>query len=335
MSHHRALATIVALILLVGMVAPVAAQSEVVVTTTDNAQLRSGPGRENGSLGVVPYNTTISATGRNKDGSWVQVNYNGTAGWIATFLLSWTGTLDTLPVGGVVAATPQQPVVAGGPVSATNQNVLNVRAAPSSNSAQLGQLAAGTTISLNGRWGSGNSMWVRFDYNGQPAWAAGWLLSINGDVNALLDIEAAQNAVLGLCAGGNAPEAAPYSGGAGLHPIILLNDTGGRHAWDSQIGNWGAGRTPGSAELVGCVSPEQQVSIETCLYNGPSITRYIYRVDVRLIAAQTGQVITSTPLTGSFPRECRFQEPYNLTVLSGGHVSLDQLREWLRPYVNP
>lgn len=80
----------------------VLAQSDVMVTTTDNAQLRSGPGREHSSLGIVPYNTTLPAAGRNEDSSWVMVSYNGSTGWIAQFLLSWTGNLDTLPLGGVV-----------------------------------------------------------------------------------------------------------------------------------------------------------------------------------------------------------------------------------------
>jgi len=326
---------IIVIILIMSLAVTVSAQSEVMVTTTDNVQLRSGPGRDFSSLGVVPYNTTLPGIGRNEDSSWVQVNYNGTVGWIATFLLNWTGNVDMLPVGGAVVSPPAASPPAPGSVTAVNSSTLNVRSAPNTGAATLGQLAPGTTITLNGRWGSGNSMWVRFDYGGQNAWAAGWLLTISGDVNALTDVEAAQNAVLGACSGASAPDAAAYTPGAGVHPVLLLNETGGVHSWNNQIGNWGVGRTYAAAQLVACVGAERRVAIETCLYYGPSITRYEYQIDIRIVVAQTGAVIRQGTVSGTAPRYCRQTEPYNLTVLSGNHVTITDLLSWLQSIVAP
>jgi uncharacterized protein YraI len=334
------------LLLVFGTTVSVIAQSDVTITTTSAVNLRSGTDIEFDSVGVVPFNTTLPALGRNEDTTWVQVNYNGTIGWIALYLVNWSGDLDSLPVGGVDATTSvpvnleastsesAQPAATGA-VSGRNDSVINIRSGPTINSGQLGQLPAGTTLNLNGRLGSGNTLWVRFDYNGQPAWVAGWLLNISGDVNALPDVEAAQNAALQVCGGGSAPEAPAYNGGPGVHPVLLLNESGGRHAWDSQLGSWGVGSTPGSAELIACVGEQQRINIQTCPYYGPSIDRYHYVVNVRLISAQTGQQIANTSLTGADPRECRSQEPYNLTVLDGSPVSYDQLHSWLQPFVSP
>ena len=343
MLFRRFLTLLVVFLLILGVTGIANANSNVTLTTRDNVQLRSGPGRQYDSLARVPFNTSLPGTGRNDDNSWIQANYNGTIGWIAAYLLNWVGDINSLPVGGIAAASPPpaaaapaaQPLPAGS-VSATNAHVLNLRIGPSSSSSLAGQLPAGSTIGLTGRWGSGGSMWVRFDLNGQTLWVAGWLLTINGDANALPDVQAAQNAVLTLCGGGSAPEATPYNGGAGIHPIVLLNETGGTNAWNSQIGNWGVGRNLGAAQLVGCVSAQTQNSIETCFYNiGPNIVRYEYSVSVRVINAQTGQVIGATTLSGSPPRNCRNQEPISLAYLYGGSVTLQQVRDFLQPFVHP
>jgi uncharacterized protein YraI len=284
----------------------------------------------------------MPAIGRNADSSWLQVNYNGTIGWIATYLLNVTVSPDVLPIPGanvpppvVVEPVVPPPVSATGPAVATNARAITVRNAPNNNGTQLGELPAGTTFGLNGRWGTGNRLWVRFDFNGQRGWVAARGLTITGDVNSLLDVEAAQNTVVSLCAGGAAPEVAFYDGAPGIHPVLVLSNSGGRHTWSRQMGRLGVGNALGVTQLVACLGDEQEVVAETCPYFGPDIVRYIYQIDVRLIVAQTGQQIANTTLTGNFPRECRSSEPYNLTRLAGSRVTLNHLRDWLQPYVNP
>ena len=311
-----------------------AAQTTCSVTAARDVNKRRGPGTGYRVVGNLAANTPYPVIGETtgEDGYvWFQV---GDGGWVRSDVVTASG--DCLTPGSEAPQTspPEQPAPVGS-VNGTNATVLNVRNGPSTNAAQLGQLPAGSAIGLNGRWGSGGTLWVRFDFNGQPAWVAGWLLNISGDPNTLPDMEAAQNVVLGLCAGGAAAEAPAYNAVSGLHPILLINDTGGRHAWDRQMGQWGAGANLASAQLVACLSPEQSVEIQTCSYYGPSIVRYAYQIDVRLIAAQSGQVIATTALRGNDPRECRNQEPYNLVRLDGSRVSFDQLRTWLQPYVSP
>lgn len=346
-SVFRRVLPLLIIALLLSTVAVTLAQGGVTVTTRDNATLRSGPGRENASLAVVPFNTTMPATGRNEDNSWLQVDYNGQSGWIATFLLNWVGDLNSLPVGGVQPAAPAggaaAPAAPAGGVTATNASVMNVRSGPSTSSSQLGRLPAGSTVALNGRWGSGSSAWVRFDFNGQVGWLASWLLTISGDLNSLTDVQAeqaaqsaaiaaAQNALPTVCQGATVPLAAPYVPGAGVHPVALFYEDGTAHPWSGQLGAW-APATPLAAQLVACASRQMDNVIQECLYNGPSIFRHLYAINVRVVVAQTGQVLGTTTITGTPPRECRHTEPWSLVRLDGGSVTFAQLQQWLAPFV--
>lgn len=49
-----------------------------------NLQLRRTPSAEAESLGLIPANTNLVVTGRNGDGNWLRVNYNGIEGWISS-----------------------------------------------------------------------------------------------------------------------------------------------------------------------------------------------------------------------------------------------------------
>ncbi|HEX2909048.1 MAG TPA: hypothetical protein VHO69_19400 [Phototrophicaceae bacterium] len=112
------------LILLSGalvLAGPVAAQSQpdyapVYVTTQDYTVLRAGPGENWERLAVLPYGTTYRATGRTLYGRWLQIVYEGeldagartdftvdgvTYGWVAYWLLTWTGNILQLPLDGV------------------------------------------------------------------------------------------------------------------------------------------------------------------------------------------------------------------------------------------
>jgi hypothetical protein len=74
------------------------AQNPVTVTTRSQSNLRAGPSQSFSSLGRVPANTTLPAEGRDTKTTWIQVNFNGTLGWISVGLLTTNGDLNTLPV---------------------------------------------------------------------------------------------------------------------------------------------------------------------------------------------------------------------------------------------
>ncbi|GAB4481948.1 MAG: hypothetical protein Kow00124_30240 [Anaerolineae bacterium] len=308
--------------------------------------VRAGPGTSYAALGQLPPGSTIVLNGRWGGGPylWVRFDYNGREAWVAGWLLRISGDVMALPdiqagESPPPSAPPSAPPPPAGAVIGTNTGVLNVRGGPGTSYGTLGQLPAGTTITLNARWGSGSSAWVRFDYNGQPAWVAAWLLRITGDVNSLPDIQAeyraAEQAVRQICQTGQAvPLAAAYTGGPGVHPTLILNPNGTDHAWAGWAWSWRPSATL-ATQLVACVEPQQENVIEVCHYTGPDITRYQYSVAVRLFAVQSGQQIASTTLWGTPPRECRQWEPWDLVRLAGQPVQPNQLIDWLRPYAQP
>ncbi|MGJ3239355.1 MAG: SH3 domain-containing protein [Anaerolineae bacterium] len=77
----------------------------------DGLRIRSGPSTGYPTLSNINFNQEFTLTGRNGCGSWVQVSFEGTLGWVsATFVQQLgTGNIQDLPVGGIIAdaATPQ------------------------------------------------------------------------------------------------------------------------------------------------------------------------------------------------------------------------------------
>jgi len=140
------------------------------------------------------------------------------------------------------------------------------------------------------------------------------------------------NALGGVCSGQGVAEAAAYTSGSGTHPIALINESGRRHEWNSRMPEGWYPTGVGEAQLVACIGDERERILEVCPYNGPDITRYVYDITIRLVEARTGDLVTTTTLSGDPPRECRASEPYDLTRLEG-HIDYDQVLDWLRDYV--
>ncbi|MEM9953381.1 MAG: SH3 domain-containing protein [Chloroflexota bacterium] len=72
---------------------------------TDGLRIRSGPSTGYPTIGNINFNQQFSLTGRNRCGSWVQVSFEGTLGWVsATFIQQiGSGNLLDLPEGGIIA----------------------------------------------------------------------------------------------------------------------------------------------------------------------------------------------------------------------------------------
>ncbi|MBN2471745.1 MAG: SH3 domain-containing protein [Anaerolineae bacterium] len=79
-------------------------------------RFRAGPGDGYFVFGNVPRYEVLSVTGRNINGTWLQVNFRGTLGWIAHLgprFIEWqAGSVEAVPLWGVVADGPpvNQPI---------------------------------------------------------------------------------------------------------------------------------------------------------------------------------------------------------------------------------
>lgn len=64
---------------------PLEADPGFAIYTLGNLALRAEPSTEAEQIGIVSFFSTVPVVARNQDGSWLQVNYLGTVGWVAAF----------------------------------------------------------------------------------------------------------------------------------------------------------------------------------------------------------------------------------------------------------
>ncbi|GAB4508437.1 MAG: hypothetical protein OHK0046_00800 [Anaerolineae bacterium] len=192
------------LVLVMGL--PTLAQQEdipdsvdnVYVTVQDFAVLRLGPGLFFERMTVLPPEMMLRATGRTLDGQWIQVAYTGaleegaptdatidgvTYGWVAYWLLVWSGDILELPVDGVETVRyarltgPNFEVRSPGPLNYVYEEEID----PSRRVDLV--VTDPTLIEFTGRIGgptgqSDEYFWLQFRYNGQYYWTASWAFGV-------------------------------------------------------------------------------------------------------------------------------------------------------------
>ncbi|MFW5749058.1 MAG: SH3 domain-containing protein [Chloroflexota bacterium] len=79
-----------------------------VATVRDWLRVRSGPSTAYVIIANVPINSQVNMLGRTAASNWIQVNYQGTLGWVATEWLIFPQefVISQLPIDGIVAEAP-------------------------------------------------------------------------------------------------------------------------------------------------------------------------------------------------------------------------------------
>lgn len=147
----------------------------VYVTTQDFSVFREGPGQAFPRLDVIPPATTLMAIGRTTDAHWVQVRFNNQSGWIASWLLVWSGDLLALPADGV---SPVSYIRRRGPmVTVTNKMYIFDQRyfAPGE---RIDFPADTARVEVTARLGSGNNFWLQFWYVDRYYWLGAWNLHL-------------------------------------------------------------------------------------------------------------------------------------------------------------
>ncbi len=124
--------------------------------TTDNLNLRSGPGSSFGVITLIPRGTKIELTGQQQNG-YLSVSWNGQSGWAH---------------GDWITPDGAAPVPTG---TATTTDNLNLRSGPATSYAALTVMPAGVTVTLNGQESNG---FQSVTWNGTTGWAFAAYLSI-------------------------------------------------------------------------------------------------------------------------------------------------------------
>lgn len=145
------------------------------------------------------------------------------------------------------------------------------------------------------------------------------------------------------CDGQPVAAAAPFVPGTpGPHPVTIM-ERSAVSGWSAAFGRvrseWSSD-TAETTQLVVCFEPESERVAETCDYEGGRVlTRYQYDARLRIVAAQTGQTLVDTAITGGEATACPeilVGDGYSYRY-DGPHVSeaTATLEALLQPFVAP
>lgn len=161
-----------------------ASQTAVYVTTQDFLSFRTGPGLAFERVAIIDPGVTLPAIGRSADVDWVQVYYNGQAGWVAALYLIWTGDIVQLPVDGIDTA----PLIRRVGVAAVTTRDTPLYERDFTEADYLGTLPAGTAVELTGRLGGSGFFRVQVLHEGQLYWIGRWNVRVlDGSTSSLLN----------------------------------------------------------------------------------------------------------------------------------------------------
>jgi uncharacterized protein YgiM (DUF1202 family) len=141
--------------------------------------VRSAPSLSAPVIGVMPLNQLAAAIGRNAGNNWVQIDFGGTRGWVAAWVV--VGSDDTL--GLAVTSDTAEVAPASGAITGKPIYDTSVRAGPGLSYAVQATLPAGTSVPLLARTAESN--WIKISYQGTEGWVAAWLIVATADYNNL------------------------------------------------------------------------------------------------------------------------------------------------------
>jgi hypothetical protein len=147
----------------------------VYVTTQDYSALREGPGQAFARVDVVPAAATIPAIGRTNNADWIQVQFGEKRGWIAAFLLVWSGDMLSLPADGI---NPVSYIRRRGPMITVAQTMLIYDQQFYAPGQKVDFPAETTRVEVTGRLGSGDNYWLQFWYVDRYYWLGAWNLHL-------------------------------------------------------------------------------------------------------------------------------------------------------------
>ena len=140
------------------------------------------------------------------------------------------------------------------------------------------------------------------------------------------------NAVKPLAKGTGAAEASSYKKNQGIHPVVIIDNSGNIHTWNKDLPEEWKPKSIEKTELVAVITKGEK-SIQVCQYTGPSVTRYQNYIQIQLREAKTGNIVKTDTFYGSMPPQCKTRELYHVTAVYGTSISFDEFKPWLQKYV--
>ncbi|MDQ3779502.1 MAG: SH3 domain-containing protein [Chloroflexota bacterium] len=188
--------------------------------TTDDLNLRSGPGASYSTLGTVPANSRLNVSGAAEAG-YYPVSYGEQTGWVAA---------EFVVVDSEAAAEPElvesaQTVPGRGTTEGRATEPLNLRSGPGRESEVLLTMPEGSVVPLSGE---ANNGYLNVTYNGTTGWVDAAYLSLSEPAPASTTADPG-SLVVPVTAGGAARTTTDLNlrGGPGVSESVLLVIPGG------------------------------------------------------------------------------------------------------------
>jgi uncharacterized protein YraI len=172
---------------------PLAATTDVFVSTDFRVNIRSGPGTEYTILDRFIPGDTLDITGQNAENNWLRVNFNGQEGWVSATVIQTNGVLDNTPIveAGPTAVLRDSAIptdltgtTPSGDVVIVTQFNTNLRSTTSLSADVLDVIPFDTQLQAQAR--SNNSNWVMVTFGDQSGWVWSPILDFtSGQVEAL------------------------------------------------------------------------------------------------------------------------------------------------------
>ncbi len=134
-------------------------EAETAVVTVQGAMnVRGGPDTSFAVIGAATVGQEFPITGKNEEGDWLQIDFDGETGWLYAPFVTATHA-ENVPV---VASEPMKSP------SVTVNGEMNVRDGPGTNYTIIGTATIGEEFPITGQNEEGD--WWQIDYSGQTGW---------------------------------------------------------------------------------------------------------------------------------------------------------------------
>jgi uncharacterized protein YgiM (DUF1202 family) len=135
--------------------------------TAGRLNVRRQPGLTSDVLLKINRGETYPVLGQNAEGTWLQIDVNGTIGWVNDDYVELSNPTP-LPVADEVIPDAEAPLVEDNPIVTATPYTVNIRSGPGTQFADIGNMDIGTTARVIGKNPAGN--WWKVDYNGIVGW---------------------------------------------------------------------------------------------------------------------------------------------------------------------
>jgi uncharacterized protein YraI len=164
---------------------------EILAQVFRTVNVRRDPTMQSDKIDQLFHGDEVPILGRDSaENDWLQVEIDGTTGWVAYFTVTVIGNVSRLKV------VSQEPTPDASRLAASESTgvtahafrEVNIRQGPGMQFDRIGQLTSGDEVDVTGRSDTGNN-WLLIDFAGQSGWIAYFTVTIEGDPNTLPVVE--------------------------------------------------------------------------------------------------------------------------------------------------